>query len=505
MLTESNNVQYECNSNDECSHSSDVNGCAQNIIPNENDNKKEFQLLISKNKHSTRAPYASYYSSKELPTSICESPYDIYEDEDTIPTPIKLIGKNVDGYRNALKHGFIRSFVCTGERPFVKRHHTFYSSFKDSALSVSSSHLELLRSVDNDSNSKQEISQQQRDTFIPQQKFPSSEIPLFKATQMIYVKSKPKPCSLNINKKASHINSNNTPVHLNKTPPRFESNYTQTINLTCNTNLNRSIQEINSNSFIIIDDNDNNNFDDNCTGQRNNNNNTNTTYNNPIKNNKLCSIQTPFSNIRINNEQHQLQQQQLFQIKDDESSYMSSHKEDKHLFTTPSQLGSTSRTTTKNNSGATTIFKRKSQLIKNIEHTKISKEKVIDMKVKEVRKKETQRKTTKNAVPPTSTANKVKYITKRNGNKNESLLPSSTSISSFAKPKMKMHPSTNNHIPSSNNNKMITSSRLKYPIKFDNDNLTPGTFRNKYKNNTNIYDDNIFLRKHSNIYHALNN
>jgi hypothetical protein len=56
-----------------------MNGCVQNIIPNENDNKKEFQLLISNNKHSTRAPYASYYSSKELPTSIYESPYDIYE------------------------------------------------------------------------------------------------------------------------------------------------------------------------------------------------------------------------------------------------------------------------------------------------------------------------------------------------------------------------------------------------------------------------------------------
>ena len=63
MLTKSNNVQYECNcnNNDECL---EMNGCVQNITPNENDNKKEFQLLISKNKYSTRAPYASYYSSK---------------------------------------------------------------------------------------------------------------------------------------------------------------------------------------------------------------------------------------------------------------------------------------------------------------------------------------------------------------------------------------------------------------------------------------------------------
>ena len=499
MLTKSNNVQYECNcnNNEECL---EMNGCVQNIIPNENDNKKEFQLLISKNKYSTRAPYASYYSSKELPTSIYESPYDIYEDENTIPTPIKLIGKNIDGYRNALKHGFIRSFVCTGERPLVKRHHTFYSSFKDSALSVSSSHLELLRSVDNDSNCKQEISQQPKDNYIQQQKSPFKQKPLFKTTQMVYVKSKPKPCSLNINKKTPQMNSNNTPVHLNKTPPHFESNYTQTINLTCNTNLNRSIQEINSNSFIIIDDNDNNNFDDNCINQNNNNNNNNnanTNYNNPIKNNKLCSIQTNFNNLRINNNNNE---QQQFQIKDEDSSYISNNKEDKHLFTTPSQLGSTSRTTTKNNSEATTIFKRKSQIMKDIEHTKISKEKVIDMKVKEVRIKEIQRKKMKNTNQSSnnnSNTNKVKYITKRNVNRNDLLLPSSTSISSLAKPKIKIY-------PSSYNNNKIASTRLKYPIKFDYDNFITSSYWNKYKNNTNIYNDNIFLRKHSNIYHALN-
>ena len=437
--------------------------------------KEEFQL-ISKQKNTFLAPYASYYSSKELPKSINESPYDIYEDEDTIPTPIKLIERKNEGYKNALRHGFIRSFVCTENRPFVKRHHTFYSSFKDSTLSVSSSHLELLRSVDNnDTHHKKELTTQLKDKGIINTK----QKPLFKSNQMVYIKTKLKPCSLNINKKTNsntnNNNNNNNQLHLHKTPPRFESNYTQTINLTCNTNLNRSIEEINSNSFIIIDD---NNFDDINNSSINinaNNNNHNNNYINPIKNNKLCSIQSPFNTIRHNTE--------IEQYNNDNNEH--------NIMTTPSQLGSTSRTTNKNNS---TIFKLKSQMIKPIEHTKLNKDKVIDIKVKEVRKKNNQCKQNKNS---TFNNNKGKYSYKRNGNKNEGIILSSTSIPYLARNNLKAHPT--------NINKGGNCGKQKFPIKFDNDNYVTNTYRYKYKNNMNVNnDENIFFKKHSNIFHTLN-
>ena len=193
--------------------------------------KKEFNLIMSKTKSPAQAPYASYYSSREFQSANSENIYTQNENntEEIISPPINIAGKRSKReYRCALKKSLIKSFIYSVEQK--QQTQPLHIAYKN-ALSISSSYLEVLKSNENSTTNDNINNKYTKTDTIKNTSMQCSQVvnininnnnstsktvnnnSISKATtQMIYIKTKPKPCSINSN---CVVHSNSGNKHLN--------------------------------------------------------------------------------------------------------------------------------------------------------------------------------------------------------------------------------------------------------------------------------------------------
>ena len=240
--------------------------------------KKEFNLILSKTKSPAQVPYASYYSSKEFQSANSENIYTQNENntEEAISPPINIAGKRSKReYRCALKKSLIKSFIYSVEQK--QQTQPLHIAYKN-ALSISSSYLEVLKSnensttndninnkytktdtikntsmqcsqvvninINNNNNNNNSTSKTINNNFIPKT-----------TTQMIYIKTKPKPCSIN-SYCVVHSNSGNKHLNLLSNSNNNSNNDIKNEISTFNENsqyveTNHTLQTQNSNTNVI--------------------------------------------------------------------------------------------------------------------------------------------------------------------------------------------------------------------------------------------------------------